>query len=956
MDQVYKIKEINDINNEFIKYVIFEWKIKNIVTYMDEIKYVSDDLITFKVEINKRCYFFAVKYLNNIWVIEFNNNIKQNCRTHIKILNMIEIINKKYNENIMPNEKHKHLIRFFDIIEKIIDEFKFDDVTSEEDSDNYTQIISQHNNHQSNIKNIDNIDNSDSESDENNNHHSHDSHDSHNSHHNHHRHHRHHRHNSSHSNDSHQKTDSDDSSDSLSIENIKFNSDDDPFVDDNQNSSKELIDLDKFETEIPNKLTEQNMDAMMESINMYNNVNPFHDNEDDEIIEKENKQNNNKIINKSNESNETNEIQSDPEDDFENFAEKISDGTFKTTNIDYSLLKINAINTINKLKVNEHQYKLFNPETAISLIINELKSISRSDGITLDMNETNIYDFKIMYKSNIFAKDIILRIILNPMEYPNSPPIINIIKPIFDINLNYNINVMDCLKLKNWNPINQLPFIITETIKLIEKYGKININKNSYSELNNNLIQLSIISGFVTGFTDIPDFQIVYNKHMSDMTNTNTENIWKSGTGYGSNESKKWDIKKYLESNKCKLNNLNVIVSNIIKNINDAIANSEINPYLLDDIQNSCLVEFVVLNLTDNLDISYVDTNEMFINNIINLCEIIFNFNSTLFKKYYDKFKETYNSINIINKFAPTNILLNKLKDTITKIYIWLESNHKIESEIKISNINEQRELVGASNTNIIQEYTTIMRPLQYGSCNKMDNVCKSGKKIINVLHLIRELNTLSKSLPLNYESSIFVKIDEDNLQNIHALVIPSHGTPYSCGCFLFHIYIPETYPKVPPIVKLITTGHGTVRFNPNLYVDGKVCLSLLGTWHGQASESWNESSTILQLLISIQSLIFIDEPYFNEPGYEHNINTELGKKNSENYNRQITYNTVCWAMIDMLQSPPKEFEDIIKIHFRLKKAHIMKEVHGWLEKSTSKSNSLFNKKYDELCELLNKL
>lgn len=73
----------------------------------------------------------------------------------------------------------------------------------------------------------------------------------------------------------------------------------------------------------------------------------------------------------------------------------------------------------------------------------------------------------------------------------------------------------------------------------------------------------------------------------------------------------------------------------------------------------------------------------------------------------------------------------------------------------------------------------------------------------------------------------------------------------------------------MPPLVNLQTTGNGTVRFNPNLYNCGKVCLSLLGTWQGDQGESWNkETSTLLQVLISIQSLILVDMPYFNEPGY----------------------------------------------------------------------------------------
>lgn len=50
-----------------------------------------------------------------------------------------------------------------------------------------------------------------------------------------------------------------------------------------------------------------------------------------------------------------------------------------------------------------------------------------------------------------------------------------------------------------------------------------------------------------------------------------------------------------------------------------------------------------------------------------------------------------------------------------------------------------------------------------------------------------------------------------------------------------------------------------------SLYNCGKVCLSLLGTWQGSQGESWNaKTSTFLQVMISIQSLIFVPQPYFN--------------------------------------------------------------------------------------------
>ena len=47
--------------------------------------------------------------------------------------------------------------------------------------------------------------------------------------------------------------------------------------------------------------------------------------------------------------------------------------------------------------------------------------------------------------------------------------------------------------------------------------------------------------------------------------------------------------------------------------------------------------------------------------------------------------------------------------------------------------------------------------------------------------------------------------------------------TPYANGCFEFDVYFPVDYPNSPPLINLETTGNHTVRFNPNLYNDGKV-------------------------------------------------------------------------------------------------------------------------------------
>jgi ubiquitin-protein ligase len=114
----------------------------------------------------------------------------------------------------------------------------------------------------------------------------------------------------------------------------------------------------------------------------------------------------------------------------------------------------------------------------------------------------------------------------------------------------------------------------------------------------------------------------------------------------------------------------------------------------------------------------------------------------------------------------------------------------------------------------------------------------------------------LGDDLPLTVGSSIFVRCDEERIDVLKALIVGPDDTPYSGGLFVFDIFFPSDYPNVPPLVNLETTGNGTVRFNPNLYACGKVCLSLLGTWHGGGDRAakWNAShSNLQQVLVSIQ-------------------------------------------------------------------------------------------------------
>lgn len=88
-----------------------------------------------------------------------------------------------------------------------------------------------------------------------------------------------------------------------------------------------------------------------------------------------------------------------------------------------------------------------------------------------------------------------------------------------------------------------------------------------------------------------------------------------------------------------------------------------------------------------------------------------------------------------------------------------------------------------------------------------------------------RDLSTIfTEPLP-----GIFAAPEEDNLFKVHCLIIGPFDTPYEGGFFHFLVRFGPQYPLHPPRVRLLTTGADTVRFNPNLYKNGKVCLSILG-------------------------------------------------------------------------------------------------------------------------------
>ena len=178
---------------------------------------------------------------------------------------------------------------------------------------------------------------------------------------------------------------------------------------------------------------------------------------------------------------------------------------------------------------------------------------------------------------------------------------------------------------------------------------------------------------------------------------------------------------------------------------------------------------------------------------------------------------------------------------------------------------------------------------------------------------LAQEMTDAARVLPCSSTHAMFVCVDETKCHVLKVLLTGVHGTPYAGGCYEFDVYCPPEYPDVAPKVQLVTTGNGSIRFNPNLYANGKVCLSLLGTWAGKGGETWSAASTLLQVYSSIQSLVMSDEVYFNEPGFENAVGTPDGVRLNQGYANIVRFGNVKYAILGQLLNPSPAFASVIR-------------------------------------------
>lgn len=177
-----------------------------------------------------------------------------------------------------------------------------------------------------------------------------------------------------------------------------------------------------------------------------------------------------------------------------------------------------------------------------------------------------------------------------------------------------------------------------------------------------------------------------------------------------------------------------------------------------------------------------------------------------------------------------------------------------------------------------------------------MTNVTKDTAK-----RIIKDIQQLKRD-PVD---GIYYVHDDTYMLKGYALIIGPEHTPYEGGYYLFKIDYPCDYPHSPPVFTFCTND-GFTRMHPNLYKNGKVCLSILNTWNG---EPWTACQTISSILVTLRSIL-TEDPLTHEPGIRKSC------EEKEFYTFIIEYKNISLSMLEVItqESYLKIFHPLIQI------------------------------------------
>ena len=207
-----------------------------------------------------------------------------------------------------------------------------------------------------------------------------------------------------------------------------------------------------------------------------------------------------------------------------------------------------------------------------------------------------------------------------------------------------------------------------------------------------------------------------------------------------------------------------------------------------------------------------------------------------------------------------------------------------------------------------------------------MSNTTVISKKTIQ--RLLKDVRDIIQN-PLTSNGIYYIHDEEDMLKG-YALIVGPQDTPYFGGYYFFEFNYPTDYPHSPPKVHYCTNGD-EIRFNPNLYKCGRVCVSILNTWRG---DQWTSCQTISTVLLTLCTLL-CENPLLNEPG------VTLGHTDIEKYNKIIEHANLDIAFANILLKKEHYYLSFFDSFYSFVVENGKKNIVSLLEYAEKKKNEI---------------
>jgi ubiquitin-conjugating enzyme E2 G1 len=151
-----------------------------------------------------------------------------------------------------------------------------------------------------------------------------------------------------------------------------------------------------------------------------------------------------------------------------------------------------------------------------------------------------------------------------------------------------------------------------------------------------------------------------------------------------------------------------------------------------------------------------------------------------------------------------------------------------------------------------------------------------------SALRLSKELQELQKNPVEGFSAGL---VDDSNLFEWEVFIVGPPETLYEGGFFKALLKFPEEYPNKPPTMHFVTQ-----MWHPNIYSDGKVCISILHPpgddeyGYEKSSERWLPIHSVESILISVISML-------SAPNDESPANLDAAKQwreQKEEYKKKV--------------------------------------------------------------------